>query len=243
MSQSKTSRCVPKPAPLVGSVSPETADGAALTASHCPASGCTACVRLTPYCRGWVVYTRPSATRVTSRFMSCKKKLFGYPICWQNCCRICTREEQCEGSHCPRREGTEQLVEYLALCGSCHCRLGKQPALVKSNGPDRERGVRAECQKLSSSREFTAFPTYESSGKARTALWRNYPWSHIPTAVSDGNTTVCGWAAAKKAILTHFGLSQSTSHTKKVAGHYSSAASRKNLGKSFSICRLKGQKP
>lgn len=47
----------------------------------------------------------------------------------------------------------------------------------------------------------------------------------------------------KKAILTHLGLSQSISLTKKVARHYSSAASRKNLGKSFSACRPKRQKP
>jgi len=63
------------------------------------------------------------------------------------------------------------------------------------------------------------------------------------TAVSDGSTTICGWATTKKAILTHFGLFQRTSLIKNVARHYSIAASRKNLGKSFSTCKPKGQKP
>lgn len=94
-------------------------------------------------------------------------------------------------------EGTEQSVEQLALHRSCHCRLNKQLTLVKSNEPDRERGMEAE--KLPSSREFTAFPTYESPQRARTAQLTDYPM-----AVLHGNTTVCRWANTKTAVLTLF---------------------------------------
>lgn len=74
VSQNKTSECVPKQAPLVGSLSP--GDGVALTASHCPALDYIGCVQLATYWRGLIAYIRSSATFVTCSFMLQKKEPF-----------------------------------------------------------------------------------------------------------------------------------------------------------------------